>query len=69
MSTELVKLDAEITFCREVLATIEQAAANRQKVTHARHRLNQEEKTIVEQFEVKLTGLLARKRRIEIVGR
>lgn len=69
MFTELVKLEAEITFCREVLATIEQAAANRQKVTHACHPLNEDEKKVVEQFEVKLTGLLARKRRIEIVGR
>lgn len=69
MTDELSKITADIAFHDEVLAAIAAAGAKRQAVTHEPYQFTAEERRMFEPFELARIGLIARKRRIEIIGR
>ncbi|WP_274644744.1 hypothetical protein [Pseudomonas serbica] len=69
MTDELSKITADIAFHDEVLAAIAAAGAKRQAITHEAHRFTAEESQMFEHIESARIGLIARKRRIEIIGR
>ncbi|MHA6234277.1 hypothetical protein [Pseudomonas fluorescens group sp. PF-69] len=69
MTDELAKITADIAFYDEVLAAISVAGAKRQAVTHEPHSFTADERMMFEPFELARIGLIARKRRIETIGR
>mgnify|MGYP003429879719 FL=1 len=69
MTNELAKITADIVFYDEVLAAIAAAGTKRQALTHEPHRFTAVERQMFEPFELARIGLIARKRRIEILGR
>lgn len=69
MTDELIKITADIAFYDEVLTAIAVAGAKRQAVTHEPHQFTAEERQMFEPFELARIGLIARKQRIEIIGR
>jgi hypothetical protein len=69
MTDELAKITADIAFYDEVLAAIAAAGAKRQAVTHEAHKFTAEEGQLFEPIELARIGLIALKRRIEIIGR
>jgi hypothetical protein len=69
MTDDLIKITADIEFYDEVLAAIAAAGAKRQAATHEAHKFNAEETQLFEPIELARLGLIALKRRIEIIGR
>jgi hypothetical protein len=67
--TDLIKITADIEFYDEVLAAIAAAGAKRQAVTHEAHKFTAEETQFFEPIELARLGLIALRRRIEILGR